>query len=198
MDAPAERRQHFRQGRLPVRLREGLALAVHQRQVDGGLQPPRRRLRHRGRRGHYRRRLRHPGHVRRQAPHEQQVGPPVVELPGPRVATYTLGNRSEKFLQLSYPRQGLVAAFERTRFCAGGGRLTLVGGSAGEADVPHRPFLDIHPSCTQAELEGLLAAARVLVQPSLEEGFGLPVQEAMAAGVPLAISKIRHSKTWRR
>lgn len=39
-----------------------------------------------------------------------------------------------------------------------------------------------------AELEGLYGAARVFVFPSLYEGFGLPVLEAMQRGLPVACS----------
>ena len=38
------------------------------------------------------------------------------------------------------------------------------------------------------ELPGIVAGARVLVFPSLFEGYGMPVAEAMAAGTPVIAS----------
>lgn len=43
---------------------------------------------------------------------------------------------------------------------------------------------------TDAQLDGLYAAAELLVFPSLAEGFGLPVLEAMTHGLPVATSNI--------
>jgi len=43
---------------------------------------------------------------------------------------------------------------------------------------------------TNAELEGLYALADVFVLPSFEEGFGLPILEAMGRSVPVACSNV--------
>ena len=40
-----------------------------------------------------------------------------------------------------------------------------------------------------AEIRALMAVSSMLVLPSLEEGFGLPVAEAMAAGLPVVCSR---------
>jgi glycosyltransferase involved in cell wall biosynthesis len=53
-------------------------------------------------------------------------------------------------------------------------------GVAGNVALP--PYVEA------ADLEGLYAAARCFVCPSLIEGFGLPVLEAMRRGVPVACS----------
>ena len=48
--------------------------------------------------------------------------------------------------------------------------------------VTHIGYVD------EAAREDLYRSARVLVMPSLDEGFGLPVLEAMSAGVPVIVS----------
>ena len=89
----------------------------------------------------------------------------------------------------------LLAAFERSAFCAQGGRLVITGGRGGEVPAlvssltpRQREFTSIRPWCEEHELEALMATARFVVQPSLEEGFGLPVVEAMASGVTVCVS----------
>jgi glycosyltransferase involved in cell wall biosynthesis len=87
----------------------------------------------------------------------------------------------------------LRAGFSESAF-ANEGRLILVGGTpeevqaiTGLTDGPPDRF-EVLPACPQPRLEALLAGARLLVQPSIEEGFGLPVAEALAGGVPVASS----------
>lgn len=89
----------------------------------------------------------------------------------------------------------LVAAFGASRYCRRGGRLVLAGGTAeqtarlaGTLDERERAFVDVRASCSQDDVERLYATVRFVIQPSLEEGFGLPAWEALCCGLPVCVS----------
>jgi glycosyltransferase involved in cell wall biosynthesis len=75
-------------------------------------------------------------------------------------------------------------------------RLVIAGRATRDAapwlERMARPPLASHVShlgyVTADQREQLYAAARMLVLPSLDEGFGLPALEAMSAGVPVVVS----------
>ncbi|HEY5224851.1 MAG TPA: glycosyltransferase family 1 protein [Microbacteriaceae bacterium] len=50
--------------------------------------------------------------------------------------------------------------------------------------------LNFHNGASDAEYQEQLAAARALVTASLDEGFGIPLVEAMALGTPVVVSDI--------
>lgn len=90
---------------------------------------------------------------------------------------------------------GLIDAFAQTDFCAGGGWLRLMGGRPGDyAELTARltpaqkRFVEARPFGSQSDVELALSTCRFLVQPSLEEGFGLPAWEALCCGVPVCAS----------
>ncbi|RVT91486.1 glycosyltransferase family 1 protein [Rhodovarius crocodyli] len=75
-------------------------------------------------------------------------------------------------------------------------RLIFVGRQGWEVE-PVRRFIEAHPHYVdwrghmgEAELASLLAGARALLFPSFAEGFGLPVGEALASGVPVIASDL--------
>lgn len=88
----------------------------------------------------------------------------------------------------------LVCAFALTEFARAGGVLTLAGVDGPAVDrlralaVQTGARVELPGVVPQDALEELLASATLLAQPSLEEGFGLPVAEALAAGIPVAMS----------
>lgn len=89
----------------------------------------------------------------------------------------------------------MVAAFCETEFGRSGGRLVLLGGTEAERQqlesiltVRQRKLIEVRGQCSQEELDEHLANSLFLVQPSLDEGFGLPVWEAMSCGLPVCVS----------
>jgi glycosyltransferase involved in cell wall biosynthesis len=86
----------------------------------------------------------------------------------------------------------LARAFATTSFAHNGGTLLLVGGSKDEAaqlQARSPESVEARDGCSEEELDRLLATSSALVLPSLEEGYGLPAFEAVAAGLPVAVSR---------
>jgi glycosyltransferase involved in cell wall biosynthesis len=91
--------------------------------------------------------------------------------------------------------QRLCVAFGGSDFSHQGGRLRLVGGTPAEAEVLRRWLagrgltgIAVAPACGESELDQLLAESSALIMPSLEEGYGMPAYEAVAAGLPVAVT----------
>ena len=79
-------------------------------------------------------------------------------------------------------------------------KIVIIGASDNDNGLVNRIKLDfkndviIMGHLSQDDLSGVLAAAKVLVFPSLAEGFGLPPIEAMKSGVPVIVSNIEVHK----
>jgi glycosyltransferase involved in cell wall biosynthesis len=90
--------------------------------------------------------------------------------------------------------RALVRAFERMPTAW---RLALAGAADGFGaseelqtveSSPRKSDIDVLGYVTQAELEALYRRARIFAFPSLDEGFGIPVLDAMANSVPVVTS----------
>ena len=84
----------------------------------------------------------------------------------------------------------LVESWRKAKQRHPGLSLALVG-APGEEDASITPEagLHVHGPLADGRMMSLLSGAAVFVYPSLYEGFGLPVLEAMTAGVPVITSQ---------
>jgi glycosyltransferase involved in cell wall biosynthesis len=104
------------------------------------------------------------------------------------------------FLGTLEPRKNLDVLLDAYAALLRGSRrvpkLVIAGGASPDAQPwlhriarePLRDHIVYKGYVAHEERESLFAGARALVLPSLDEGFGLPVLEAMSAGVPVVTS----------
>ncbi|MDP3724268.1 MAG: glycosyltransferase family 1 protein [bacterium] len=86
------------------------------------------------------------------------------------------------------PRKNYERLFKAFSLMRKPPHLVIVGG-IGWGEPPAFPERTIHlPSVELADLPALYAGAIALVYPSLYEGFGLPLLEAMSVGTPVVAS----------
>lgn len=83
------------------------------------------------------------------------------------------------------PKKNLVRLVEAWRRAGTGRRLVLAGAGAWPGGAPPAG-VELTGYLPEAELDALLRGADALVHPSLYEGFGLVLLEAMVRGVPVA------------
>lgn len=89
--------------------------------------------------------------------------------------------------------EGAIAGFRRSSFAASGARLEIVGPDDHDAArlrlfAAHDANVSVLGRVDEVALKTAYGRARAVIQPSFEEGFGLTVIEALAAGIPVCCS----------
>jgi glycosyltransferase involved in cell wall biosynthesis len=124
-----------------------------------------------------------------------------------------LAERDQYFVAVGAfdPRKNLLSlidSFEQLARVESSFQLHLVGGVAGgsrayEALVRERVArssagdrIAVHRDLAQTETVSLVSHATALAFPSLAEGFGLPVLEALALGTPVVASDLPEIRSW--
>ncbi len=122
----------------------------------------------------------------RERPRDEQVDEALRRLRLPRGGILYLGS-AEKRKNLVTLVMAYMTLARRRRLpplvLAGPGSDWSQGGSRIGPQIVATGYLD------KGDVRALMAASAMLVLPSLEEGFGLPVVEAMAAGLPVVCSQ---------
>jgi glycosyltransferase involved in cell wall biosynthesis len=98
------------------------------------------------------------------------------------------------YVGLHEPHKNLaraIAGFRASKFAQGGATFQLVGAADDTLDdlrrlaaQPGAGAVEVLPRCSDDDLARLYADATAVIQPSLDEGLGLTVIEALAAGIP--------------
>ncbi len=135
---------------------------------------------------------------------EQGVTAPITVLGhgfDPNFYTPTKRSRGEKFIFLCVaehtPRKNLsvlIHCFEQAFQNVKDVRLILKLGLHGEGDIrshitqPNKVSMHRGRSLSEANLAGLYKSAHCFVLPTRAEGFGMPILEAMATGLPVIVT----------
>jgi O-antigen biosynthesis alpha-1,2-mannosyltransferase len=114
----------------------------------------------------------------------------------PRVGPASSRERMILFVGAIQHRKNLVRLVEAFEQVAGGWKLVLAGSLGfGASEIQtriaassRRANIDVPGYITAERLEALYARASIFAFPSLDEGFGMPVLDAMARGVPVLTS----------
>jgi len=124
------------------------------------------------------------------APNPAKLG-----LPGPDTPYIVAIGNAKPYKNL----ERLIDAFARIRPTLAAGHLVLIGNCADLAEQVNDSEVAQHITLagilSDAALRSTLGHATAFVFPSLVEGFGLPILEAMAMGVPTLVSDLEPMRT---